>query len=435
MMSGSDKTRGMFRTGSRVLAGSVLALGLIGGVGGWAFTASLSGAVIASGVVAVDQNLKLVQHLDGGIISQIAVREGSRVQAGEVMFRLDDAQTRAELEILRGQLLKLRVQRARLGAERDGMDDLVLPAGMDGNAPAVAALVAGEMRILAGRLGEYRARRQQLTLSIEQVAEEVRGLAAQAEAKAMETTLVQDELARYEALQKSGLAEAGRLNATRRDLARLVGESGEIAAGIARARVRSSEIQLQILAADDLFRTEAQRGLGQTEIQIDEMEQRFAATADRLTRTELRAPIGGIVNELNVHTLGGVIGAADVLATIMPADARLIFQVRIPPVQIDQVVPGQAARVRFPAFNQRVTPELPGVTGHVAAAATRDASGGEPFFAAEIEVSAAALAGLEGAVLLPGMPVEVFIATEPRTAMSYLAKPFTDVVQRAFRER
>ncbi|RRH69050.1 HlyD family type I secretion periplasmic adaptor subunit [Falsigemmobacter faecalis] len=435
MKTVKDKTGSYFGLRGRVLTGSVLAVGLIAGVGGWAATTPLAGAVIASGVVAVDQNLKLVQHLDGGIISSILVREGSRVREGDVMFQLDDAQTRAELEILRGQLIKLKIQQARLAAERDGRDALVLPAAIDVTDPAIAGQVAGEQRILSGRLGEYRARRQQFELSIEQVAEEIRGLEAQALAKREEAGLVQEEQTRSETLMKAGLAEIGRVAATRRELARLTGESGEIAATIARARVRSSEIRLQILAADDLFRTEAQRGLGQTEIQIDEMEQRFAATADRLTRTELRAPISGIVNELNVHTLGGVIGAAEVLATIMPDAAQLTFQVRVPPVQIDQVVPEQSARVRFPAFNQRVTPELAGTTRYVAAAATRDPVSGESFFLAEIGVEASALAALEGAVLLPGMPVEVFIATEPRMAISYLAKPFTDVVLRAFRER
>lgn len=429
------KTQTLFRTRGRVALGCFLALALIGGVGGWALTASLSGAVIASGVVAVDQNLKLVQHLDGGIISEITIREGSRVRAGDVMFRLDDAQTRAELEILRGQLLKLKIQQARLLAERDGLDDVTPPPGLDLADPAVGGLLADETRILSGRLGEYRARRQQLELSIEQVGEEVRGLASQAAAKTEETALVRTELGRNEALMAAGLTEAVRLSASRRELARLTGESGEIAATIARAKVRSSEIHLQILAADDLFRTEAQRGLGQTGLQIDEMEQRFAATADRLTRTELRAPIGGIVNELNVHTLGGVIGAAEVLATIMPDDAQLTFQVRVPPVQIDQVMAGQVARIRFPAFNQRVTPELAGSVSYVAAAATRDSASGDSFFAAEVEVPAAALAKLEGAALMPGMPVEVFLVTEPRTAMTYLVKPLTDVVLRAFRER
>ncbi|MDR5652254.1 HlyD family type I secretion periplasmic adaptor subunit [Ruixingdingia sedimenti] len=423
-----------FATGPRVLAGSLMMLALLGGVGGWAMTARLSGAVIAGGVVAVDQNLKLIQHRDGGIVSAIAIREGTRVGAGEVLFRLDDAQTRAELSILRGQLLELRIQRARLIAERDDGETVALPPGI-APGPEAQDLLAGELRLFAGKRQERLSRKQQLGLGIAQIAEEIRGLEAQRAAKTREIALVDAEAARAAALAQSGLIEAARLYSVHREQARLNGEHGEITAAIARARARANEVELQILAIDETARTEAQRALSQTETRIAELDERRIAIEDRLTRTDIRAPIAGVVNELNVHTLGGVIGAAEVLATIVPDGARLSFQVKFAPALIDQVAVGQPARLRFVAFNQRTTPELNGTVAHVAAAAARDAKTGEPYFAGEIAVPPEELSRLGELRLMPGMPVEVFVTTESRTALSYLAKPLTDQLMRAFRER
>jgi HlyD family secretion protein len=430
-----DRKGSEFGLGSRVAAGAVLALCLVGGVVGWAATSQLSGAVIAPGVVAVDQNLKTVQHRDGGIVGEIAVREGDVIEAGQVLLRLDDAQTRAELSIVRSQLVELTARRARLQAERDALAAVVFPTDVDLADPAVAVVVNGEVRLFEGNRINRESHRQQLELGVQQIGEEIEGLRAQRAAKIEEASLVDAEYEKLHGLFERGIIEGGRVYVVNRERARLLGERGEIDAAIARAGARISEIRLQIIAIDESARTEAQRELGLTETRISELRDREAAIEDRLSRTDLRAPIAGVVNELNVHTIGGVITPAEVLATIVPADARLKVEVKLATISIDQVSIGQTARLRFSAFNQRTTPEIVGTVTHLAAAATRDPATGEFHYTGDIEVAASELDRLNGMSLMPGMPVEVFISTEQRTALSYLVKPFTDQFTRAFREQ
>lgn len=425
-----------FRTGGRVIAGCALAFLLVGGVGGWAATAQLSGAVIAQGSVVVDQNLKSIQHRDGGIVSELAVREGDTVRAGQVLIRLDDVQTRAELSIVRSQLMELSARKARLMAERDGLDAVEFPGGLDLSRPEVSFVVNGEARIFDGNLASRDSQKRQLELGIEQIGEEVEGLEAQRTSKEREVELVEEEHAKIAGLAKKGLIERNRVYTSERDLARLTGELGEIDAAIARAKTRKSEIRLQIIAIDENARTEAQRELSLVDTKMSELEDRLTAIEDRLSRTDIRAPISGTVNELNIHTIGGVVTPAEVLVTIVPEDARLEVEVRLAPISIDQVEVGQEARLRFTAFNQRVTPELRGTVSYVSPATARDPATGEVYYIGEIEVAEAELEKLgDGNRMLPGMPVEVYVRTQQRTAISYLAKPLTDQFSRAFRER
>jgi HlyD family type I secretion membrane fusion protein len=424
-----------FRIGTRVFAGVTLAAVLVAGAGGWAATALLTGAVIAQGAVTVDQNLKSIQHRDGGIVSEIAVREGDMVSADQVLIRLDDAQTRAELSIVRAQLVELAVKKERLLAERDGLDAVALPAGLSRGDPDTASIIHGELRLFDGNRSERDTRKRQLELGIDQIRDEIVGLEAQREAKLAEIAFVEEEQARIAKLAEQGLIETARVYAIGRESARLLGERGEIDAAIARAGARISEIQLQIIAIDETSRTEAQRELSQVETRLSELSERHTAIEDRLSRTDIRAPIGGTVNELSIHTIGGVITPAEVLVTIVPQDAKLKVEVKLPPVSIDQVAVGQAARLRFSAFNQRTTPELVGQVVHVSPATTRDSTTGEMYYLADVEVPDAELAKLGDRGLLPGMPVEVYITTEARTALSYFVKPVTDQFARAFRER
>lgn len=419
----------------RMLVGAALAALLIGGVGGWAATAELSGAVIAQGIVAVDQNLKTIQHRDGGIVSVIDVRKGDVVREGEVLIRLEDAQTRAEIAILRSQIDELAVRRARLIAERDGQGAIVLDGTVDQADPVVALLIKGETRLFTGNRTHRESQKQQLELSVTQIGEEIAGLKSQQLAKDDELGLVEDEYTKIKGLADKGLVEGSRASAGARDRARLKGESGEIDAAIARAKARTSEVRLQIIAIDENARTEAQRELSVVQTRLAELRERQTAAQDRLTRTDIKAPIAGTINELNVNTIGGVITPAEVLATIVPLDARLKIEVKIAPGLIDQVASGQPARLRFSAFNQRTTPELNATVKHVSPATTRDAATGEIYYLADVEIDHSEIAKLEGQTLIPGMPVEAFVETAPRTALSYLAKPLTDQFQRAFRER
>ena len=424
-----------FRLGSRVIAGTAFALLLVLGCGGWAATAQLRGAVIASGSVTVDENLKSIQHRDGGIVSEIAVKEGDFVKQGQVLLRLDDAQTRAELSIVKAQLLELTARKARLFAERDSLDAILFPSELLKAQSSIPAIIQGEIRLFEGNRKNRNSQKEQLALGITQLNEEIKGLEAQRDSKAKEISLITVEHERIKGLADNRLIEGSRVYLADREWANLLGEKGEVDAGIARTRARASEIQLQIIAVDEAARTDAQRELSIVEPKISELNERQVAIEDRLSRTDIRAPISGIVNELSVHTIGGVITPAETLVTIVPDDAKLKIAAKLPPTDIDQVSVGQKARLRFSAFNQRTTPELDGIVTHVSPATTTDKETGMPYYLADVTIPPDELAKLGDNHLLPGMPVEVFVSTDQRTAMSYLAKPLVDQFNRAFREQ
>ncbi len=426
---------GSLGIGSRILTGVVLAVLLIAGAGGWAAAAKLTGAVISQGSVVVDEELKAIQHRDGGIVREIAVRAGDAVEKGQVLIRLEDAQTKAELSIVRSQIVENTIRRARLLAERDGEGAIEFPDDLDRSDPEVSALLLGEERLFEGRRRNLESKKQQLELSIRQVGDEIRGLEAQRDSKEEEIGLVSAEYRKMNELAEKGLIEMTRVTALHRERVRLTGETGKIDADRARAEARISEVRLQILALDEDARTEAQRELSVVLARLSELRDREMAIKDRLTRTDIRAPISGTVNEVTVNTIGGVITPAEVLVTIVPRDAKLKVEAKLAPASIDQVAEGSSARLRFTSFNHRTTPELVGKVGHVSAAATRDAVTGEHAFIAEIEIPKGELAKLPSDRLLPGMPVEVFVQTEDRTALSYFTKPVTDQFNRAFRER
>lgn len=424
-----------FRLGTRVVAGATVMAALVLGLGGWSATAKLAGAVISPGQVIVDDNVKAVQHRDGGIVSEIAVREGDVVEAGQVILRLEDVQSRAELAIIRSQLLELTIRKARLIAERDGLSELVLPGDVFADDSESVDFIAGETRLLAGQLAGRESQKQQLELGIVQIDDEVTGLESQRVAKVEEISLVGIEYKRTKELASKKLVEVSRVSAVRREEVRLKGELGGIDAAIARAKTRSGEIRLQILAIDETARTDAQRELSTVDARLQELNERSSAIEDRLARTEIRAPIAGTVHELNIHTIGGVITPAEVLVTIVPLNAHLKVEVRLSPMTVEQVSLGSAARLRFSSFNQRTTPELEGVVTFISPATTGDPATGENYFQGYVEFSADELAKLGESALLPGMPVEVFVRTDERTVASYLVRPIVDQFNRAFRER
>jgi HlyD family type I secretion membrane fusion protein len=434
-MTTAQNTTDPFRLWPRVLAGLFLSAALIGGVGGWAVTVPLSGAVISQGVVVVTDSVQNIQHRDGGIISQIAVHEGDFVQRGQVLLRLQDAQTQAEASIVQAQIVELTAKRARLSAERDGLSAIVFPTGYDAAQPIAFELARGEERLFAGQRATRESQKQQLDLGIEQIAKEVEGLEGQHAAKVQEAALIETEYDRTKTMVDRKLTEITRLNTIERERVRAQGELSEIVSSIARARTRISEIRLQILSVDDTSRTDAQRELATVETRLAELNERNVALKDRLSRIEVTAPASGIVNELNVHTLGGVVAPGETLLTLVPQDSPLSIEIRLSPTTIEQVHLGQATRLRFPSFNKRTTPELEAVIAHISPATSRDPATGEHFYQGRVEIAPDQLARLGDARLLPGMPVEVLITTGERTFASYLLKPMVDQFTHAFRER
>jgi HlyD family type I secretion membrane fusion protein len=422
----------------RVIAGLVM-IGLLGtGVFGWAARANLAGAVVVAGEVSVDRDLRVIQHRDGGIVKGINAVAGDFVAPGDVLITLDDTRARTERAILHGKIAELSIRKARLEAQRDllpwfalpsGLDDLSLPDGK------VEAIRAGEQRIFEGTMASFTSRRDQIQLGIVQVQTEVEGLLARRAAKEEEIALVAGENARIEQLVARDLTVRNAVFTIKRENVRLSGEHGEILSSLGRARSRVTELELEILSLKDQMRTEAQRELREIEAELSEMAEQRYVIEDTLLRTTIRAPIAGRINDLHVNSIGGVISPAEVLATIVPVDAQLIYRVRVPAAQIEQVAVDNVARLRFVAFAQNETPEIVGKVSYVAAAATSEPDMPGDFFTVNVEVSPEELDRLGGKSLRPGMPLEVYITTEERTALSYFVKPLSDQVARAFKER
>jgi len=422
----------------RVVAGLVMASLLVAAIFGWAANANLASAVVVSGEVSVNRDLRVVQHRDGGIVKEIPSNVGDYVNEGDVLLRLDDTSARTERAILHGKIAELAIRKSRLEAQRDLMTEFSMPAGLDElivEPAALQAIYVGERRIFQGNLSSFASRKEQIDLGIEQIRTEIDGLEARLDAKQDEILLVQAESARIEDLSDRRLTVRNVAFSIERDNVRLRGERGEILSALGRARSRVSELELEILSMQETMRTDAQRELREIETQLSELNEKRFVIEDNLSRTEIRAPISGLINDLNVNSVGGVISPAEILATIVPKEAELVFKARVPAAQIEQVEAEYAARMRFVAFDQNETPEIKGTVSYVAAAATSDPKTPGDFYSIKVDVTPDQLARLGGKELRPGMPVEVYITTAERTALSYLVKPFSDQFARAFKER
>lgn len=407
---------------------------LVGGLGTWAATANLSGAVIAPGTFVVERNVKKVQHSYGGIIAEIGVKNGDRVQANQVLLRLDATQINAEIGIIRSQLTELAARSARLQAERDSRGEMVLPASLSMDSDDARIAAEGELRLFAENRKTRETQKEQLTLRVEQLKQEIVGLTAQRDAKMAELQIIQRELEQVRALHKKSLTPVSRVYAMEREETRLNGEHGGLLAQIARAHGQISEINVQILGVDENARVAAQRDLRNAEARLAELAEREVAAKDKVNRIDIRAPQSGVVHELAVHTVGGVVTGAEQLMLIVPEEDSLTIQTRVAPTDIDQVTIGRQATLKLSAFSQKETPELKGHVVQVSADVTTDAKTGQSYYVARVEMDEKSRKTVGDLKLIPGMPVEVFMATGERTALSYLAKPFTDQVDRAFRE-
>jgi HlyD family secretion protein len=420
-----------------IAAGAALLAILLGGFGGWAATTEISGAVMAPGRVVVDTHVKKVQHATGGIVAAIAVRDGDTVQAGDLLVQLDPTVAGANLKIVTGTLDQLLARKARLDAERDGSGRIAFPPGLTGRSaePDVAAAIAGEGSLFAARREARATQRSQLGERVRQLQQEIVGLEAQRRSKDDELRLVDKELEGVRALWERKLIEVTRLTALEREAARLAGEAGKLTSDIAQTRGRIAEIALQVGQIDQDLLMEVGKELRETESRIAELGERLVAAKDQLKRLDLHAPQAGVVHELAVHTLGGVVSPGDTLMVIVPEADRLIVEAKVPPMAIDQIRVGQAAGLRFTSFNQRTTPEIEGRITTVSADTSTNERTAEAYYDIRIEIADRELARLRADRIVPGMPVEVFLRTGERSVLSYLSKPLADQLARTFRER
>jgi HlyD family secretion protein len=410
--------------------------GQAGGIGGWAAATDLAGAVVATGHFVVDSNVKKVQHPTGGVVGEILVREGQRVTIGDVVMRLDATQTRANLAIVTKRLDEFAVRRARLEAERDEAEAISFPADLTGrmNDPDIAQLITGERKLFELRREARLGKKAQLHERVVQYEKEVRGLVAQEEAKVRGIALIERELKGVRELWEKGLVSIQRMMALEREGANLDGERGRLVEAQAQSGGKIAETQLQIIQVDQDLRSEVAGNLRDIEGQTAEHIERRVSAEDQLKRIDLVAPQSGLVHELVVHTVGGVISPADAIMLIVPDRDRLALEVQITPQDIDQIRMGQRAVLRMSAFNQRTTPELTGEVSRIAADLTQDQKTGLSYYVVRITVPPQELARLGKLTLVSGMPAEAFIQTGERTVISYLVKPLRDQINRAFRE-
>lgn len=429
-------SRGSIRR--HMVVGIVVVILLAGGVGGWAATTQIAGALIAPGSIVVDSHVKKVQHPTGGVIGKLNVQDGDRVKAGQVLVQLDDTVTRANLAVVTKGLDELTARKARLEAERDGADSITFPPELLARKsdPTVANAIINESRLFQLRRSARLGQKAQLQQRIVQLKEEINGLTAQQDAKSKEIDLIHKELAGVRELWKKNLIDIARLTALERDAARVEGERAQLIAAVAQTKGKVTETELQIIQIDHDLASEVAKDLREVDAKYGEFVERKVTAEDQLKRIYIRAPQDGVVLQSNVHTVGGVITPGETIMLIVPETDNLMVEAKVNPRDIDQVQVGQATMLRFPEFNTRTTPELKGTVSQVSADTTTDQRTGQSYYTVRVAMTKDEVTKLgKGAKLIPGMPVEAFVQTGERTVISYLTKPLADQFVRAFREK
>jgi HlyD family secretion protein len=422
------------RTGLRVLIVGVVL------IGGWAGFVPLSAAVTVPGNLVVQSNVKAIQHPTGGVVAEIAVNNGMRVEAGQLLVRLDATQARSSLQVLSKQLDDYRAKIARLVAERDGLAEPEFPSEMMARSaePGVKAIVASELSVFAARGNARKSQKNLLESRVEQLGEEIGGLDSQLKSKASQIDLIAGELKGVQDLYDKRLVPLTRLTTLQRESARIDGERGQMMSAIAETKAKIGEAQLQIVKIDQDFRTDVVKELDDAQGKEAELAEHAVAAKDQLDRIELRSPTAGVVNQLTAHTIGGVIRAGDTIMEVVPDSDDLQIEAHVQPKDIDEVKMGQTAMVAFSALNSRTTPKVNGVVSYVSADASKDrdqltATG--PVFTVRVTISEEERRRLGDAQLVAGMPAELFMKTGSHTMLSYLFKPINEQLSHAFIER
>lgn len=410
---------------------------LIGGFGFWSWTARIAGAVVAGGQVEVEQRRQVVQHPDGGVVADILIHDGESVAAGQVLIRLDGTLLDTELTIVEGQYFEILARRGRLEAERAEGTEITFPDELIEAAathPQYDALMQGQRSLFGARLDTLEQSLGQLAKQAEQIDSQIGGIDAQTSALQQQRDFIAQELRDQRSLLEKGLAQSPRVLALEREAARLDGQLGEMTATRARAVTQLAEIDLSRLEKTASRREVAEtelRDLGYRELELAE---RRRALTEQVSRLEIRAPVSGIVQELQVTTPRSVIRPADPILYLIPQDRPLVVVARIATINIDEVHPGQEVVLRFSSFSSRTTPEIDGILSRVSADTLIDEASQVPYYRAEVTIPPEQIDKLSGLDLIPGMPVEVYVQTGERSPIAYLVKPLSDYFTRAFRE-
>lgn len=402
----------------------------------WSTLVPISGAVIAPGTLVSGASIKRIQHPTGGVLTEIRVHDGQHVTQNEVLARLDDTEARGNLETITAQLVALRARIARLTKEQSGTGKTDAGTASPGEvnvSPSTAAEPL-ESTLLASIQQSRSDELAQLAAAVEALGQEMASLKEQLAAKKDQAAMIEEELAGVEKLYERKLVTLSRVNGLRRDAAGIASEQSGLLARIAEVQMQLRKTQLERSRSQASFSSDVLKELAEAKVKQAELVHAREAAMDRLQRTQIRAPQSGLVHELAVHTVGGVIEPAQVLMLIAPDADDLEVEVHLPPAEIDRVHAGQSARVRLTAFDRATTPELEGAVTYVAPDATRDAQTGVSSYTVRIRLGGDQLSRLRGAALVAGMPAEAFLETGSRSAISYVLKPLTDQLQRMFRD-
>jgi HlyD family type I secretion membrane fusion protein len=408
----------------------------VGGFGLWAAFAPLSTAAVGPGQIKVEGNRKTLQHLEGGIISELLVHDGDKIARGQVLMRLSNAQPGAQVASFSNQRLALLAQDARLIAERDGSGTIAFSPDLTASADSRAAeSMAGQQSIFTSRRAAIEGQIAILNQRIAEAGSEIDSHKAQVRALDQQIALMKEELDGAQQLFAKGYEPKTHILAMKRDAAGLDGARGDQLGQIARAEQTISESRLQISETTKQRASEVATELTDVETRLTETTQRLRAASDIEQRTEIRAPLSGSVVGLRFFTTGGVIRPGDPILDIVPDKLGLVVETRIKPSEVANIQPGLPAKVRLTAFKQRVVPLLDGTVTMVSADALHDHENGEPYYSAEIEIDAAELALLKDVKLISGMPAQVVIPTGERTLLDYLLSPLRESYSRALSER
>ena len=427
-MNDADDIKRVVRTGLLIIAGAIIAFAI------WAFFAPLSGAIIAPGFVKVDLNRKVVQHQEGGIVRAVRVRDGDRVNQGQELVLLDDVRIDAQLDLLRTQLDAERAKAARLEAERAFAPKPAFPKDLL-NRPElkVTEFIQRETALFRARREALESQIAVLRQQIRESVEEAKALAHQIAAEERALKLQKDELAANERLLEQGYVQKTRLLTLQRAVAEYEARHGERRAELSKARQRASELEFRILQMRNTYAQSAADELKESSSKMFDLEDRIRPSRDASERQKIAAPIAGEVVGLRIFNAGSVIGPREVLMEIVPHEKRLIIEARIRPEDINHVRSGSEADIRLTAYQSRTTPLVPGSVTYVSGDRMVEQQTGQPYYIVHIDVPEKALAA-SNLRLQAGMPAEVFIRTDTRTALDYLLAPVTAYLRRAMRE-
>ena len=412
---------------------SILAI-VFGGFGLWSILAPMDSAALAPGVITVKSHRKAVQHLEGGIVSEILVTDGQLVEKGQKLLVLDDTQARAELGILRGQYYTARAMERRLVAERDSSSVVEFAVTLKAQDARAREAVRNEEQIFEARRSDRLGEIEVLEQRIIQLESKIEGLQALVASKEEIVSSYSEEVADLSELLAEGFVNKQRLRELQRNRSRSVGEVADHRASIAQAEVEIGETRLQILQLNKRFITEVVDQLAESQATVYDLKERIFAIEDRVRRSVITAPVAGIVLGMNTHTIGGVAQGGKVLLDIVPELAELVVAARLSPIDIDRVSIGMEATIRFSAFKNATTPTIHGSLTKISADRLVDEQTGQPYYLVQVVVSDEGKKMLGPLVLIPGMPAEVLIKTGERTLFEYLVQPARNAFARSLIE-